>query len=205
MRYLLIPIKDLTHAKQRLAPVLSPGERFRLATQLMERTLRVAAESRLADRRAIVSSYGPAIELAGQLGIEVVHEVAQSSESHSVDFGSGEVMKRGAQAVLRIPIDLPLLTAADIDAVIAADREERGVVIVPSRDGTGTNAILRRPPDSFPSRFGPHSFDQHLAAAREAGLTCQILHNPNIAFDVDDPEDLREFLNLGRGISGSPP
>jgi 2-phospho-L-lactate guanylyltransferase len=201
MRYLLIPIKDLTHAKQRLAPVLSPPERVRLATWLMERTLRVAAESRLTDRRAIVSNYGPAIELAGRLGIEVIQEVAQSSESHSVDFGSAEVMKRGARAVLRIPIDLPLLTAEDIDAVIAVDQGERGVVIVPSRDGTGTNAILRRPPDSFPSRFGPHSFDQHLAAAREAGLPCHILQNPNIAFDVDDPEDLQELLKLGLEIS----
>lgn len=197
MRYLLIPVKDLRYAKQRLAPVLSAAERLRLATELLERTLRIAAGSRLADRVAVVTNYQPARELAEELCLEVIAETTQSSESASVDFGSREAIKRGATAVLRLPIDLPLITAEDIDAVFAADPatdpDKPAVVLVPSRDGTGTNAILRRPPDAFPSQFGPGSFDKHLAAARAVGLTCHILVNPNIAFDVDDPDDLREY------------
>jgi len=64
------------------------------------------------------------------------------------------------------------------------------VILVPSRDGTGTNAILRRPPDIFPSQFGPGSFARHLAAARAAGISWRILENPRIALDLDDPDDL---------------
>lgn len=197
MRYLLIPVKDLRHAKQRLAPVLSAAERLGLATELLERTLRIATSSRLADRIAIVTNYQPARELAEKLSLEVIAETTQSSESESVDFGSREAIRRGATAVLRLPIDLPLLTAEDIDAVFAADTGGATAVLVPSRDGTGTNAILRRPPDAFPSQFGPGSFARHLAAARAVGLTCHILVNPNIAFDVDDPDDLREYRAEG--------
>lgn len=197
MRYLLIPIKDLTRAKQRLAPVLSSAERSALATRMMERTLAEAARVRLADRIAIVTSYPPAVALATSLGMEVIREERQISESESVDFGSVEVMRRGASAVLRIPIDLLLLTADDIDSVFAADTGEPIVVLAPSRDGTGTNAILRRPPDLFPSHFGPGSFARHLAAASEIGVSCVVIENPRIALDLDDPSDLEICRQAG--------
>ncbi|MFM8395417.1 MAG: 2-phospho-L-lactate guanylyltransferase [Acidobacteriota bacterium] len=193
----MIPIKDLTRAKQRLAPVLSSAERSALATRMMERTLAEAARVRLADRIAIVTSYPPAVALATSLGMEVIREERQISESESVDFGSVEVMRRGASAVLRIPIDLPLLTADDIDSVFAADTGEPIVVLAPSRDGTGTNAILRRPPDLFPSHFGPGSFARHLAAASEIGVSCVVIENPRIALDLDDPSDLEICRQAG--------
>ncbi|MFZ4984646.1 MAG: 2-phospho-L-lactate guanylyltransferase [Blastocatellia bacterium] len=197
MRYLLIPIKELTTAKQRLSPVLGPAERLSLATAMMRRTLEIAARVRLADRIAVVTSYPPAVALARSGGLEIIVEAKQISESESVDFGSREAMRRGATAVLRIPIDLPLLTADDIDAILAADDGQKQAILVPSRDGTGTNAILRRPPDIFPSRFGPDSFNKHCAGAREAGIPCRIIENPNIAFDVDDPEDLEVCRRAG--------
>ena len=197
MRYLLIPIKDLTRAKQRLAPVLSSAERTSLATRMMERTLAEAALVQLADRIAIVTNYPPAIVLATSLGMEVIREECQVSESESVDFGTREVMRRGATAVLRIPIDLPLLTAADIDGIFAADTGEPIAVLVPSRDGTGTNAILRRPPDNFPSHFGPGSFARHLEVARATGISCRIIENPRIALDLDDQNDLEICRQAG--------
>ena len=197
MRYLLIPIKDLTNAKQRLSPVLGPVERTMLATTMMQRTLDVVTRVRLADRVAVVTSYPPAISLASRLGLEVIVEERQVSESCSVDFGSAEVMRRGATAVLRIPIDLPLLTADDIDLILAADDGRKQVILVPSRDGTGTNAILRRPPDLINSRFGPDSLEKHRTLALEAGATCLIIENPNLAFDVDDPADLETCRRAG--------
>jgi len=197
MRYLLIPIKDLTNAKQRLAPVLSGPERIILATRMMERTLNEAAQVEQADRVAIVTTYPPAIALATSLGMEVIQEERQVSESESVDRGSQELIRRGATAVLRIPIDLPLLTARDIDSILAEDGDDPLAVLVPSRDGTGTNAILRHPPDLFPSSFGPNSLARHLAAAAATTAPCRIIENPNIALDLDDPADLEVCRKAG--------
>ncbi|MFN6201250.1 MAG: 2-phospho-L-lactate guanylyltransferase [Acidobacteriota bacterium] len=190
MRYLLIPVKDLQQAKQRLAGVMNGAARMALATRMMERTLATAAQCQQADRVAVVTCYAPAVALATRLGLEVILEQQQISESASVDFGTQEAIGRGATAVLRLPIDLPMLTGADIDSVFAADDGQPVVILVPSRDGTGTNAILRRPPDIFPSQFGPGSFARHLAAARAAGISWRILENPRIALDLDDPDDL---------------
>lgn len=197
MRYLLIPVKDLTRAKQRLAALMTQPERTQLAWAMLENTFAAAAKVRTVDRVAIVTLYSPAIALAKKFGMEVILETEQVSESASVDFGSREAAKLGAEAVLRLPIDLPLITAEDIETVLAADKSKPSVVIVPSRDGTGTNAILRRPPTLFPSHFGTGSLAKHIREAEQSDAVCTLLDLPRIALDVDEPEDVVELLGLG--------
>jgi 2-phospho-L-lactate/phosphoenolpyruvate guanylyltransferase len=201
MRYILIPVKDLTRAKQRLALLMTQEERTRLAWAMLENTFAAAAAARNVDRVAVVTLYAPAIELAGQYGMELIPETEQISESASVDFGSKEAKKRGATAVLRLPIDLPLITAGDIETIFEHDGEGPSIVIVPSRDGTGTNAILRRPPDLFPSHFGPDSLAKHLAEAAAAKAACRVIELHRIALDIDDPSDVSEFIRRGQGAS----
>src|SRR5215210_8109574 len=103
MRYILIPVKDLTRAKQRLAGLMTQEERTQLAWAMLENTFAAAAEVTTVDRIAVVTLYQPAIALAEKYGMEVILEADQISESVSVDFGSREVTKRGARAVLRLP------------------------------------------------------------------------------------------------------
>jgi 2-phospho-L-lactate guanylyltransferase len=61
---------------------------------------------------------------------------------------------------------------------------------VPSRDGTGTNALLRSPPTLFPSHFGPNSFALHSDEAERSRARVRIIRNPRIALDIDEPDDL---------------
>lgn len=180
---------------------MTQEERTRLAWAMLENTFAAAAVARNVDRVAVVTLYAPAIELARKYGMELIAETEQISESASVDFGSMEAMKRGATAVLRLPIDLPLVTAGDIETIIEHDGEEPSIVIVPSRDGTGTNAILRRPPDLFPSHFGPGSLAKHLAEAAVAKAACRVIELNRVALDIDDPDDVSEFIRRGGGAS----
>lgn len=198
MRYLLIPVKDLTHAKQRLSTLMTQEERTRLAWEMLVLTLDLAARVRNADHVAMVTSYQPAVELAGRYGIEVIREVEQVSESASVDFASAELERKGALAVLRLPIDLPLLTQQEIEQVLERDSPGAGAVIVPSRDGSGTNAILRRPPTLFRSHFGPQSLDKHKHEAKLLNLKCDVIAVEGIALDIDEPDDLTELFRQPR-------
>lgn len=197
MRYILIPVKDLSHAKQRLAQLMTQEERTLLAWTMFETTLAAARRVKNADRIAVVTLYPPAISLAEQYGVEVIVETEQRSESSSVDFGSREVIKRGAKSVLRLPIDLPLISTEDIEVIFEHDQSPLSVVIVPSRDGTGTNALLRRPPDLFPSYFGPGSFAKHINMAELVEADCIIVHMPRIALDIDEPEDVAVLMKQG--------
>jgi len=81
--------------------------------------------------------------------------------------------------------------ANDIDELLATDCAAPALVIVPSRDGTGTNAILRTPPALFPSHFGTGSFAKHCGEAERAGAQILVRRNTRLETDVDDEADLR--------------
>jgi len=191
VKALLIPVKDLSQAKQRLAPWLSQRDRTTLAEAMLEDFCNVVARARGMDRIFLVSSYEPAMALAEANGWEVLRETEQQSESVSVDAASKICAERGATSVLRLPIDLPLIAPEDIGSVFDASQPPTSMVIVPSRIGTGTNALLRTPPTLFPSHFGPNSFPKHVAEAAQQGAKCIILRNERIELDVDDWEDLQ--------------
>jgi len=194
VRALLLPVKDLHNAKQRLVGILSPDERFALAHAMLADTIRAMRGVRRVDRVFIVTNYEPAMQAARENGWQILSEDRQISESISVDDASHRIESLGFAAVLRIPLDLPLIQSRDIDELLAIECAAPAVVIVPSRDGTGTNAILRTPPTLFPSHFGSGSFAEHCREA-DAGRA-QIHHrrNARLEMDVDDEADLRALL-----------
>jgi 2-phospho-L-lactate guanylyltransferase len=111
-----------------------------------------------------------------------------------VDAASKICQERGVRALLRLPLDLPLIQSRDVDELLTIECQAPALAIVPSRDGTGTNAMLRMPPTLFPSHFGNGSFAKHLAEAKTAGAQVFIRRNPRLEMDVDDESDLRSLL-----------
>jgi 2-phospho-L-lactate guanylyltransferase len=184
----------LRNAKQRLSGALTPEERFALAHAMFADTIAAVREVRLADKIFVVTNYGIAIRAAEENGWEVLREEQQVSESASVDAASRKCAERGVTAMLRMPVDVPLVRAEDIDELLSVECGAPGLVIVASRDGTGTNAILRTPPTLFPSHFGPGSFAKHCDEAERAGARIVVRRNARLEMDVDDEADLRALL-----------
>ena len=201
MKALLIPVKDPQNSKTRLSSLLSLEERRRLAWRMFEDVSRVVCDSRQADRIVLATSFAPAIERARALGWEVLIEQSQVSESASVDWASRILAEQSIDTVMRLPADLPLVQAEDIDAVLSIDLKSPGALLVPSREGTGTNAMIRTPPNLFPSRFGPNSFALHKAEAARVGVECMIVNNTRIALDIDAPADVELLLESGSGTA----
>ena len=191
MRALLLPVKNLRQAKQRLSPFLNADERFGLAQAMLADTVRAVRGVREAEKIFVVTNYIPAMEAAEQNGWELLREDRQISESFSVDYASMQCAKRGVTALLRLPLDVPLVQSSDIDELLAVEYAAPALVIVPSRDGAGTNAILRTPPTLFPSHFGSGSFAKHCTEAQRAGAHIVIRRNARLEMDVDDETDLR--------------
>jgi 2-phospho-L-lactate/phosphoenolpyruvate guanylyltransferase len=194
MRALLLPIKDLRNAKQRLVGVLSPEERFGLVQVMLADTVRAVRGATQAEKIFVITNYAPAMQIAEENGWEILREEAQISESDSVDAASRLCEQRGVTSLLRLPLDIPLVQARDIDELLGIDCQPPALVIVPSRDGTGTNAMLRTPPTLFPSHFGHGSFAKHVLEAEQAGARVIIRNNARLEMDVDDESDLRFLL-----------
>ncbi|HVF92508.1 MAG TPA: 2-phospho-L-lactate guanylyltransferase [Blastocatellia bacterium] len=199
MKAVLIPVKDPARAKTRLAAMLSPGERRSLAWAMFEDVGDAVTQAARPDRVFLVSSFRPAIERARSLGWDLLVEETQVSESDSIDRASRILEARGFECVLRLPADIPLVRASDVDELLSVDLRAPAALMVPSREGTGTNAIIRTPPALFPSRFGPNSLALHLEAAARSGAACTVVNNSAIALDIDEPSDIDLLLELGRG------
>jgi len=194
MRAVLLPIKDLRNAKQRLRGVLTPEERFGLAEAMLADTCEAVRGARRAEKVFVITNYEPAMRNAAHDGWDILREEQQISESASVDLASRLCAERGVTALLRLPLDLPLLQPADIDDLLLTECAAPAVVMVPSRDGSGTNAILRTPPALFSSHFGPDSFAKHRSEAGRAGARVIVRRNERVEMDVDDESDLRALL-----------
>lgn len=199
MKAILIPVKESSRAKQRLAPLLDRGRRADLAWAMFEDVTEAVSQWREKSspglvKIVVVTSYDKAAAHAGRLGWDVLREAEQRSESASVDWASRLLRQQGIVAVLRLPADIPLVQPADIEILLQHAPEQTAAVLVPSHDGSGTNAMWRRPPDAFTSRFGPNSFFLHQEEARDAGVPCKIIEMPRIALDVDEPGDLVRLL-----------
>jgi len=191
---ILVPIKKLSGAKQRLASVLSPEQRAELARAMFKDVCAALSEVPGCPTVAVVTNDASATRLARQCGFEIIRDEENLGESEAIALATLEAEKRGAEFTLVLPADIPLVTADEIAMVLAA-APEQGTVLVRAGDGRGTNAILRRPANLFPCKFGNDSFLPHRAAARATGLPVVVLDGvAGIGLDIDRPEDLEALL-----------
>ena len=189
-----VPVKEFTGAKSRLSEMLSPAQREILAATMVEDVLAaLAGATRLAG--IMVNTVDPrAAELARRYGARVVTDGARDGHTGAVNGMARVLLAEGNGALLTLPGDIPRVTSAEIDAVVAACQPAPSFTIVPAHDELGSNAILCAPPDSVPLRFGEDSYFPHLAAARRQGIEPTIVRLPGIGLDIDYPVDLRAFL-----------
>ena len=188
---ILVPVKNLANAKQRLAQVAEQSLRTELAQAMLADVLDALAES-AADQVSLVTSDSFAMELAAQHRFAVIPDNSNLSETAAIEMATRACESRRIETTLVIPADIPLIEPRDVHAIYAA-AAAAGAVLVPSADQRGTNAVLRRPAALFPLRFGNDSFMPHLTAAIATRKTCVVLSLSRIALDIDTPEDLHHL------------
>jgi 2-phospho-L-lactate guanylyltransferase len=121
---------------------------------------------------------------------------ARDGHTGAVNAGARHLIAQGRSTMLTLPGDLPLVTAAEIEQLIAVHGAAPAFTIAPAHDELGSNAILMSPPQAVPLRFGEDSYFPHLAAARAQGIEPCVLRLPGIAFDIDNPQDLHHLAQL---------
>jgi 2-phospho-L-lactate guanylyltransferase len=193
----VVPVKETEGAKQRLAAVLSPQQRQALALAMLEDVLAALADAPGLAGVALVTVDPDAIRLARLYGAECWPDGARDGHTGAVTAAAQRVAASGADGMLAVPGDIPLVTAHEIAQLLAAHRPAPSFTIAPSHDEKGSNAVLISPADAVPVRFGDDSFFPHLAAAKARGLAPTVLHLPGIALDIDNPADLAHFARLG--------
>jgi 2-phospho-L-lactate guanylyltransferase len=192
--HILIPCKSLAAGKSRLAPVLDAPARQALCTRFLDDTLALALALAPPGRCHLVSADPEAAARAVRRGVTMVADPGQGLNA-ALTAGRDAIVKAPGEALtllLVLPIDLPFATA---DVLAAFGDLRADVTIAPDRGRSGTNALGlgARAAKEFTFRFGPGSFAAHQEAARLGGWRAAIFADPRLAFDLDQPEDYREW------------
>jgi 2-phospho-L-lactate guanylyltransferase len=222
----VLPIKSFGLAKQRLGDAVGAADRRTLARAMAGDVLEALAQVEALGGVIVVSA--EELGLAGTAGIEdgnapgrfargtdsaqggrvargveLVHDPEEAGQSAAARRGIRVAVARGAQRVLLVPGDCPALDPEEVGALLAA--ETQGIVIVPDRHGSGTNALLISPPTAVAPAFGPGSFARHAALARAAGVRVRVGRLPSLELDVDTPGDLAALRAALAERSGGAP
>ncbi len=190
---LMIPVKTLGNAKQRLGDAYDQHRRTMLAEAMLRDVM--TAASGVTDRVSVflVTGDAHAGTLAAEFGFGVIDDPRNESETAAIENATEWCADRGCDTTIVIPGDIPLITSAELNCVLDAAPPE-GVVIVPAYDRRGSNCVLRRPADIIPLRFGNDSFLPHCDAVRLSGKPLIILEMPGIGLDIDHPHELEMLL-----------
>jgi 2-phospho-L-lactate/phosphoenolpyruvate guanylyltransferase len=192
----VIPVKEFDGAKHRLADLLSPPERRRLAETMLMDTLDAVAGSRCVAGVVMVTLDPRAAALGANIGARIVTEGARDGHTGSVNAGRSLLVAEGRGGMITMPGDIPATRAGEIDAVLSAHLAAPSFTIAPAHDDLGSNAVVCSPPEAVPLRFGDNSYFPHLEAARRQGIEPTVIRQPGIAMDIDHPIDLALFLRL---------
>jgi 2-phospho-L-lactate guanylyltransferase len=188
----LLPAKPLSQAKTRLGSVLGDQDRMAMAAAMFRDVLAALTTAASLDAVEVITADPTLAAQARQSGAGVVDEGAPRGLNGAVALGTEVAVRMGATTALVVLSDIPLLSAVDVDELVAR-APDRGVLVVPCKEGTGTNAILRRPPTVVPPCFGGRSLERHVGVAERLHVPCEIMRSVRVGFDLDTPEDLRAF------------
>jgi 2-phospho-L-lactate guanylyltransferase len=191
----IVPVKNLSEAKSSLAPSLAQQHRKELVLRMLHDVLNALAAVPV--ETLVVSPDDAVLDFAGKLGAAGLKEPGVGLNG-ALELGARYASSRGADSILILPADLPLLRPGDVERILASAPVSRSVVIAPSKSN-GTNALYLSPPGVMALRFGGESFPEHLAEARMAGIEPKIYRSSTLEFDVDEPQDLLRVLAEGMG------
>jgi 2-phospho-L-lactate/phosphoenolpyruvate guanylyltransferase len=185
----ILPVKSFALAKRRLSVELASHDRRALVEAMFADALVALGRVPALERIIVVSGDRVAQRIASGYGTSVVED-DERGHNAAARRGVEAALNEGAKRALLVPGDCPMLSPADINALLAHETSERSALIVPDRHGTGTNALLLIPPDVLAPSFGPDSRRRHLAYASAAGIPAEVVELDSLALDIDTPDDL---------------
>jgi 2-phospho-L-lactate/phosphoenolpyruvate guanylyltransferase len=185
----VLPVKSFGRAKQRLGDAVGEPDRGELAAAMLGDVLdALGAVGGLADV-IVVTAEQRAVAAARSAGAHVVDDPVEAGQSDAAARGVRAAIARGAHRVLLVPGDCPALDASEVGRLLD-EFPGAGLVIVPDRHGSGTNALLIAPPGTVDPSFGPGSFARHAARGAAARTVVRVAQAPSLELDVDTPGDL---------------
>jgi 2-phospho-L-lactate/phosphoenolpyruvate guanylyltransferase len=200
----VLPVKRFGRAKQRLGSALGAGPRQELAAAMVADVLAALGKVDAIGAVIVVTAEPAAAAVAERAGATVVHDPTEHGQSAAAARGIA-ALAPDVERVLLVPGDCPALAPEEVAGLLGRPAADPGVVIVPDRHGSGTNALLLTPPGAIEPSFGPGSFARHAATARATGAHVAVAELHSLGLDVDTPDDLEALRSALARLPGRAP
>jgi len=189
-RWVIVPVKRLAAAKSRLSPALPAPQRRLLARALLDHTLNILRGLGGIEGILVVGKDRAVRSIARKSGAIFIREGECDGLNRALTRAAGAAVRLGAEAVMVLPADLPLIRKGDIKQAMRMASAPPFVVIAPDRGEQGTNLLYISPPGIIKFSFGERSFEKHIQSARRKKVRVSVLRTLALAQDIDRPEDL---------------
>ena len=198
----VIPVKQISQAKQRLSKILSSEERRNFFSAMLEDVLSMMVKIDFFEKIILATNCPHAISIAGRHSITHFETGPDDGLNQAAGETVNHLLENGIRDMFLIPADIPLITEEEINSAIKAHPSAPSLTIIPSRDKLGSNCLLLSPPSRMPLKFGPDSYFRHLEIAKSNGLKINPMELPGFGLDIDEPKDLFQLLKAeGKTLS----
>lgn len=187
----LVPIKSRPQCKGRLSGLLAPSERIDIVRGMVAQVLEALRGARSIDQIAVVTPERDSLPA----DVLVLDDPGRGLNA-ALDSGRRELLARGPCELVVLHADLPLVTAADIELLVASGRRT-GFAVAPDAACLGTNALFLAQPAEYRYHFGADSCRKHLEEGARLGLAAELVRTRGLEFDLDRGEDLAQLRAQG--------
>mgnify|MGYP003321716873 FL=1 len=187
----IIPVKTFSQAKTRLT--LSKIQKELLCKIMLEEVLRTISKSKSIDNIAIVSKDEDAMKLGKQFGALEIYDNDQGVNA-AISLADKHISDKEYDCSVIFPQDIPIMEPSDIDNLLSFLKSSSSVIIVPSLQFNGTNALVRCPADIMETQYDRGSYSYQLRAARTITQNISVAFIRRIMLDIDDDSDLQYMI-----------
>ena len=187
----IIPVKSFSKAKTRLN--IPQIKREAICKEMLEEVLQTLSKCKSIDNIVIVSKDNAAIKLSESFGATQIFD-DDLGVNQAVDLADQHLVDLEYNCSVIFPQDIPMMESSDIDSLLGFLKSRNSVMLVPSRQFNGTNALVRYYVNSMKTQYDKGSYSYQLDAAKHVTQNVSIALIRRMMLDIDDEHDLAFML-----------
>tara|TARA_B100000953_G_C17970978_1_gene406100 strand:+ start:287 stop:922 length:636 start_codon:yes stop_codon:yes gene_type:complete len=187
----IVPVKTFSKAKKRLR--LQQSVKENICNLMLQEVLKTISNCKLIDKIVLVSKDEAALKIGRQFNAAEIFD-NESGVNDAVSLADQYISDKKFDSSIIFPQDIPIMMSSDIDNLLNFVKSKNSVIIVPSRQFNGTNALVRCPADIMKTSYDMGSYTFQIDAAKTKTDDVSIALIRRMMLDIDDEHDLAFML-----------
>ena len=187
----IIPVKTFSKAKTRLN--LQQDCKEEICSIMLQEVLRTVSDCKIVNQIILVTKDEDALKIGRQFNVVGIFD-DELGVNNAINLADEYLSDKNFDCSVIFPQDIPTKTSTDIETLLGFIKSTNSVIIVPSRQFNGTNALVRCPSGLMQTKYDLGSYTHQIDAARTRTNNISIALIRRMMLDIDDESDLAFML-----------